>query len=96
MFTVRYPDEFLVYSFAVLEAVLKMSRAPPEQGARQRESAVYKGVHEHFELPRNAAMASAVVFISFLVKTGHILGDRANFFVGHTFCYISHDPIGII
>ncbi|MGC1951904.1 MAG: hypothetical protein WA970_04880, partial [Gammaproteobacteria bacterium] len=62
MFTVRYPDEFLVYSFAVLEAVLKMSRAPPEQGARQRESAVYKGVHEHFELPRNAAMASAVVF----------------------------------
>ncbi len=39
-----------------------MSRAPPEQGARQRESAVYKGVHEHFELPRNAAVASAVVF----------------------------------
>jgi hypothetical protein len=39
-----------------------MSRAPPEQGARQRESAVYKGVHEHFELPRNAAMASAVAF----------------------------------
>ncbi|MGF1613156.1 MAG: hypothetical protein ACFCVA_04370, partial [Gammaproteobacteria bacterium] len=35
---------------------------PPEQGARQRESGVYKGVHEHFELPRNAAQASAVIF----------------------------------
>ncbi|MGF1614026.1 MAG: hypothetical protein ACFCVA_08995, partial [Gammaproteobacteria bacterium] len=34
----------------------------PEQGARQRESGVYKGVHEHFELPRNAAQASAVIF----------------------------------
>jgi len=45
-----------------LQAVLKMSRGPPEQGARQQESAVYKGVQEHFELPRNTAMASAVVF----------------------------------
>ena len=47
---------------ATLRSCFRMSRATGDAGARQRESAVYKGVHEHFELPRNAAMASAVVF----------------------------------
>ena len=45
-----------------LEAVLKTSRAPAEQGARRRRTAVYKGVHEDSEPSRNAAQASAVVF----------------------------------
>ena len=45
-----------------LEAVLKMSRAPAEQGARRRRTAVYMGVHEDCEPPRNAAMASAAIF----------------------------------
>jgi hypothetical protein len=39
-----------------------MSRAMAEQGARGRATGVYVGVHEDGELPRNAAMASAVVF----------------------------------
>ena len=45
-----------------LEAVLKMLRAPTEQGAQRRATGVYKGVHEDGEPMRNAAMASAVVF----------------------------------
>jgi hypothetical protein len=45
----------------IYEVVLKMSRAPAELGARWRASGVYKGVHEHCEPLRNAAMTSAVV-----------------------------------
>ncbi|MGF1613026.1 MAG: hypothetical protein ACFCVA_03695, partial [Gammaproteobacteria bacterium] len=47
---------------AFLEAVLKMSRAPAEQGVQRLATGVYKGVHEDGEPLRNAAMASAVVF----------------------------------
>jgi hypothetical protein len=39
-----------------------MSRAMAEQGARGRATGVYVGVHEDGEPPRNAAMASAVIF----------------------------------
>nr|MBS0021379.1 hypothetical protein [Gammaproteobacteria bacterium] len=40
--------------FSPLEAILKMSRAPAEQGARWRGTGVYQGVHEDSEPPRNA------------------------------------------